>query len=188
PAARGASMQGLAMMGRQWILAVLVAVTLLSGSRIVGQSYQGGWSDTFDHATTAPQATDYTAPFPGPGYMPPPPPGPYSWGYSASGGGRFQPVHMALIPKGPHQGKVVVWDEWPVVLRANTALDSANRCWSCQSWAIIDPEPVLPRFRNFLLPSVGFLPSTGTDVSAVPLGSIVCAGHAWSQEGDLVVA
>jgi len=178
------------MIGHRCCLAPLLLVALLSSGRARGQSLQGSWSDTFDHSTAAPLATDFTSPFHGAGYEPPPTSGVFSWGFYTSGGGTFQPVHMALIPKGPHQGRVLVWDEWPVVLRASSALDSANRFWTCQSWAILDPLPVLPRFRNFLLPFKGFVPPNKSDVDVinVPFGSIVCSGHAWSQEGDLVVA
>ncbi len=175
--------------------AVLLSAAFLSAAMFVGgraaaQSLQGSWSDTFHHSTVAPAGTDFAAPFRGPGFVPPPASGVFSWGFYTSGGGAFQPVHMALIPKGPHQGKLLVWDEWPVVLRASSALDPTNRFWSCQAWAIVDPEPRLPRFRNFLLPSVPFGPKDGSSytVSGAPFDSIVCAGHAWSQEGDLIVA
>lgn len=171
-------------------LGAALVIVLLASWEARAQGLQGSWTATFDHSTTAPMATDFTAPFRGPGYEPPATSGVFSWGYYTSGGGNYQPVHMALIPKGPHQGRVLVWDEWPVVLRASSALDSANRYWSCQSWSIVDPTVVQARFRNFLLPFVGFVPPRNVDATDlnVPFGSVVCSGHAWSQEGDLVVA
>lgn len=170
--------------------AALLSASLTCGWRVCAQGLQGSWSDTFDHSTVAPTGTDFAAPFRGPGFVPPPASGLFSWGFYSSGGGAFQPVHMALIPKGPHQGKLLVWDEWPVVVRASSALEPTNRHWSCQAWAIVDPAPVSPRFRNFLLPTVAFGPKDGSPhvLAGAPFDSIVCAGHAWSQEGDLIVA
>ncbi len=79
---------------------------------------------------------------------------------------RFNAAHMALIPKGPHRGKVMAWD-----IRA----DSTNPSW-LQRWSIIDPAaPGGPAFLNYLL--------------AMPEGEgdLFCAGLAWTSAGDLLV-
>jgi len=148
----------------------------------------GNWGVGFNH-TTNPSlgGTDPLVPFAGgagSGYIPPGTIGVGSWGFYDAGGGVFQPIHMALIPKGPDRGKILVWDEYPVVLHPRASLD--NQWWVCQSWSIVDPDSsAVPRFRNFLLP----LQTPGPILpTPAPVASIVCSGHAWSQNGDLVVA
>lgn len=79
---------------------------------------------------------------------------------------RFNATHVAVIPKGPHRGKVIAWD-----IRA----DDTNSSW-LQRWSIIDPAaPGGPVFLNYLL--------------AMPAdeGDLFCAGLAWTAEGDLLV-
>jgi hypothetical protein len=91
---------------------------------------QGSWSSPFNHETIAsgptvpnPNATDHLIPFGGytnpnisyythaPGLV-------FDWMQ------RLNAVHMCLIPKGPHRGKVVVWgtamplNGAPVLLKA----------------------------------------------------------------------
>src|SRR5262245_8446051 len=56
---------------------------------------------------------------------------------------RLNFVHMALIPKGPHQGHVLVWD-----LRG----PQGPGPWE-QRWAIVDvADPLAPVFWNDELP------------------------------------
>ncbi len=74
---------------------------------------------------------------------------------------RFMAGHMSLIPKGPHRGKVVVWNFMRVLI--------IN-----QYWSIVDP--VAQTYENFELP---------IDNS---VGDLFCSGHAWTKDGDLLVA
>lgn len=103
-----------------------------------------------------------------------------TWGFPSS----FNSAHMALIPRGPHRGCVIVWNTVPVIALA-TSIDP-NVVWSFQAWSIVDPSPnpAGPRCRNFLLPMEPVIMTpTGPLVS-----DIFCAGHTWSPNGDLVVA
>ena len=111
--------------------------------------------------------------------------------------GRFNAIHMCLIPKGPHRGKVVVWNRYPVLLRPGTQHDALNRVWVMQAWSIVDPTalPGQVRFRNFLLPLQPLTPQPsappGTDVDAGTdqlVSDLFCTGQAWDAEGNLVVA
>lgn len=83
---------------------------------------------------------------------------------------RFNAIHMALVPAGPHRGKVLVWD------KADVALNPYQR------WSIIDPLWTAGsgrlRFRNFFLA----MPPTAQT------GDLFCAGHVWMQDGRLFVA
>jgi hypothetical protein len=81
----------------------------------------------------------------------------------------FHPTHAALIPKGPHQGKVLLFDHQLHNMAAPPQM--------YQRWAILDPAPnaAVP-IRNFYLP----MPQNG--------GDLFCAGHAWTPNGDLLVA
>jgi len=171
----------------------------------------------FNHEHTGPNATDFMAAFPGgsmvtvqglgnPGSLL----GWGDWSWFASGvPGAFNAVHMALIPKGPHRGKVIVWNTYPVVIQPGPSF-SSTAWWYCQGWSIVDPRPnaPAPRFRNFLLPIGQWFGSrTSGHHLAVPLDTdpnvtlaptvttfyyevsgIFCSGHAWTHEGDLVVA
>jgi hypothetical protein len=162
------------------------------------------WSVPFDHETIHrgpvvpnPNATDHLVPFggwrnPHIEYYEFPLGNPFDWR------DRFNAVHMALIAKGPHRGKVLVWGASnplvgsPVLVRAPGAGGphlSANEFHSCAPWSIVDPSPspAGPRFRNFLLPidrwqapAFGKLPARAT--------SLFCSGQAWSPHGDLIVA
>lgn len=163
-----------------------------------GQSVPGSWESGFDHGLDSATGAlnDYLQPFSGPGFEPPPVPPkigenasqPYYWGQGLTVEqlSVFNAIHMALIPKGPHQGKVLVWGGWhPVLLRASTSVDPLNRQWWCQAWSIIDPDT--QSFLNFLLPLMPreILPPTAT---VETVATLFCSGHAWTQEGDLVVA
>jgi hypothetical protein len=167
---------------------------------------QGSWGVPFNHETingplgTAnpnPNATDHLIPFGG--HQNPN----INYYYHAPTGvtfdwlQRLNAVHMCLIPKGPHRGKVVVWgaaiglNGAPVLARApgfGPAI-GANDYWACSAWSIVDPSPApgSPRFRNFLLPIETFTAPSVTTTS-FHAASLFCAGHAWSPHGDLVVA
>ena len=109
----------------------------------------------------------------------------------------FNAVHMALIPKGPYRGMVLVWDKWPVLARDPTYAPAhpPNTWRSFQPYSIIDPidfpvasggvgDPPV-RYRNRLLP-IG--PTIGVSPSGIirPF-DLFCSGHTWSNFGDLIV-
>jgi hypothetical protein len=158
---------------------------------------QGSWANGFNHEKVpSPNATDHLIPWGGytnPGiqyfsYLG----ATYSWPNAmAPNNIMFKAVHMALIPKGPYQGMVLVWNDTPVLIRAPGYGPTipANHYWSCQAYSIIDPaeQPVGPRFRNFLLPIAHLLPVNPTSPNDEP-ADLFCAGHTWSRDGDLIVA
>ncbi len=74
---------------------------------------------------------------------------------------RFMAAHMSLIPRGPFQGQILTWT------RVRTML-------GLQYWAIIDP--VSKSFQNFAIPT-----ADGEE-------NFFCSGHAWTKDGDLLVA
>jgi hypothetical protein len=107
---------------------------------------------------------------------------------------KFNAVHMSLIPKGPYQGMVLVWNAFPVLANPptnppyNVPALPPGQFWPYQAYAIVDPSsnPAGPRFRNFLLPfGSPVTPSTPT----VPPHTfdLFCSGHTWSPFGDLIV-
>ena len=105
--------------------------------------------------------------------------------------GRFNAIHMALIPKGPHRGKILVWNRYPVIVRPGATLDPSGKFWSCQGWSIVDPSPLPgePRFRNFLLPLDEFRPNpTQPPGASGDVADLFCSGHAWDANGNLIVA
>lgn len=106
--------------------------------------------------------------------------------------GSFEAVHLSLIPKGPYQGMVLVWDIIPVVAKDPPGMPALgpNQWRSFQAYAIIDladtpliatPNDPAVRYRNFLLPMDPpvILPGSTTD--------LFCSGHTWSPFGDLIV-
>lgn len=182
--------------------ALTVAAGVMMGSALVARAAaQGRWGIPFDHETIGggptepnPNATDHLLPFGG--YDNPEVDYFNFLGTDFDWRQRFNAVHMALIPKGPHQGKVVVWGATvdsligaPVLLRApgHGPPLQPDQYWACAAWSIVDPavEPAGPRFRNFLLPIDVFTPPSRPPVRA---SSLFCAGQAWSPHGDLVVA
>ncbi len=139
---------------------------------------QGAWTQAFNHEHATANGTDARTPF---ATSPVPPQWPLLANTTTP---TFNAVHMSLIPKGPHRGKVVVWDITPAVGRADPF---HQNYWSFQSWSIVDPAvaPTGPRFRNFFLPINSLGPTVPPSVFG---GDLFCSGHAWSQEGDLIVA
>ena len=135
----------------------------------------GAWTSAWIHD---PLETDPAAAFAGITYL-----FEYKWPE------RFNAIHMSLIPKGPNRGKVVVWDNAPVIATlANDPLVAANTLWSLQAWAIVDPadEPAGARFQNFFFP-VGPIEGDFGTPSTVRIPNLFCAGHTWTQNGDLAV-
>lgn len=108
----------------------------------------------------------------------------------------FNAVHMALIPKGPYRGHVLVWNNLEVVGVVNPPTvpalappppGQALRTQSYQAYAIIDPADAPQRdirFRNFLVPTGDelVLPQQTTIAN-----NMFCTGHVWSPYGDLIV-
>ncbi len=131
-------------------VAACAAVAALSG-RGSAQN-QGAWAPAFDHEVNTANTNHLTIPIT---YLWPP---------------KFNAIHMALIPVGPHRGKVLVWDKAEVALRPY------------QRWSIIDPTWSLGsgqwHFRNFFLQ----MPA------AAQSGDLFCAGHVWLRDGRLFVA
>jgi hypothetical protein len=196
---------------RQPAAARAVGASLLMLLAAESAAQGGTWGTPFNHETITtgpvvpnPNATDHLIPFGGH----------QSTGisyYSALVGGipvvadwsAFNAVHMSLVPKGPHRGKVLVWGStvtWPggplngaPILVRNPALTgpgatASGEYWSCTAWSYVDPSPspAGPRFSNFLLPIEKISPPPGS--TAPGGGSLFCAGHAWSPFGDLIVA
>jgi len=107
--------------------------------------------------------------------------------------GKFNAIHMSLIPKGPCRGHVLVWNRYPVYVDVGSTYSSGtggSRYWACQAWSIVNPDDnaPAPRFRNFLLPLTptgGVAPTLGMTLQA---GALFCSGHAWTPAGELFVA
>ncbi|TAH34336.1 MAG: DUF1929 domain-containing protein [Planctomycetota bacterium] len=112
---------------------------LLCAGLASAQTYQGYWEPPFDHDLA--------------GFTIPPP------------GDEFVSVHMALIPKGPNRGKVLVWDRH----------DNQPKGSWIQRWSVADVAVTPPVFQNGNLT----LPSAK--------GDLFCAGHTWTCDGDLFV-
>lgn len=181
--------------GAASIAAVLFSSLLLSSqlalSRSAGaQAPEGYWADAFDHEHTGANATPYV--FPGasqPAVVDFQPGGVFGWG--DWGNGKFNAIHMALIPKGPYRGHVLVWNWYPVYVDVGPTYSvGTDRYWACQAWSIVNPAfgAPAPRFRNFLLPMTPAGNSPPSIFTTVTGAGLFCAGHAWSPFGDLVVA
>lgn len=163
---------------------------------------QGSWGTPFNHETVHtgtvipnPNATDHLIPFGG--FQNP------NISYYTQYGAifdwlqRLNAVHMCLIPKGPHRGKVIVWGATTglvgsaVLVRAPGFGPSLqpDQYWACTAWSIVDPaaQPVGPRFRNFLLP-IEIFTAPPVHATTYHTASLFCAGQAWSPFGDLVLA
>ena len=96
---------------------------------------------------------------------------------------RFQATHCSLIPKGRHQGRLLLWNTLPVIARCPSV--DGKAWWSWQAWVILDTDPnAAIRSRNYLLP-VGPVRVDGA-VEWYP--SLFCAGQCWTDNGDLLVA
>ncbi len=78
---------------------------------------------------------------------------------------RFMAGHIALIGRGRHRGKLLVFN-WM----------RKDYTHGVQHWALVDLSTSPPTFENFSLP----MPDGVTE--------LFCAGHAWTQAGDLLIA
>jgi len=102
---------------------------------------------------------------------------------------RFYPIHASMIPTGPFQGCVLVWDKsvqdacrpgWP-----GAASDGEQR------WAIFDPRTSPPTILKFCWRiNVADSPAPPCTPPAAPLGylGLFCAAHCWLPDGRLLVA
>ena len=117
---------------------------MVASSVAAQASVKGVWLSPFDHSGTAKTCNQQTWPT-----------------------GNVWALHMSLIPKGPKQGWVIVWDNaFPV--GAPTGVVSVHR------WALVNP--VTKVCENYCLP----LP--------IGVGDLFCAGHSWTAKGNLLVA
>ena len=132
----------------------------------MAQGTQGQWLSSFNHQhNVANVATNALAPF--------------SAGSAAPWPSTFNAIHMAVIPVGPHRGRVLCWDLSNVFFAANPF---QNALWNFQRYAIVDARATSGvRFFNHYLPIAPTLTAPGPQ-------DLFCAGHAWSPFGYLVVS
>jgi hypothetical protein len=105
----------------------------------------------------------------------------------------FNALHVSVIPKGPHRGKLLLMDNG-VVLASGSEYLGTNTVMSFQPVSIADFSknlaPGNPRFLNFLIPIEKASPyydiSYQRTDTAYP--NMFCAGHAWTPSGDLIIA
>jgi hypothetical protein len=99
---------------------------------------------------------------------------------------RFKAIHCSLIPKGPHRGRLLLWDGSIVVASCN-ATNQELFSWQCLVILDLDPDAEI-RCRNYLIPinPVDINPSPTATLNYYL--SLFCSGHAWTEFGDLVVA
>src|SRR5688572_2166404 len=107
---------------RSVVVGGLAAIVTIAAVRA-----QGSWSDPFNHlAVPNASATDHLIPFGGylnaniSYYTWPLNGKTYRWPAAepSANNRMFNAVHMALIPKGPYQGMVLVWNTDPVLIKA----------------------------------------------------------------------
>lgn len=134
---------------RTWFLLIVLMSPLAAESQ--------SWNPPFDHQ----DPFNVWASFP-------PPPGNPMYNNNAF----FNAVHLAVIPKGPNQGKVLVWD-WENYSQTPAVYQQR---WSIVDWRLANNNPA--KYQNFIL-----------NISALGgLGDPMCSGHAWTDAGDLFVA
>ncbi len=101
------------------------------------------------------------------------------WGFPT----RFKATHTSLIPKGRHQGRLLLWNTLPVIARC--PIVDGKAWWSWQALVILDTDPnAAIRCRNYLLP----IGPVRIDGATEWYPSLFCAGHCWSDNGDLIIA
>jgi hypothetical protein len=174
-----------------------------NGGQVIPGVSNGNWTDPYSPWTILPASTAYT-------FFSPPAsvaanatisgvnvfyhnaaitPADMAWPQPGQNGRSFNAVHMAVIPKGPYRGMVVVFNLEPVLAKlspyAVPAL-TATEYQPYQAYAVVDPadSPLGGvRYRNFLVP-IGdpLIPQNPLVISR----HIFCGGHAWSPYGDLI--
>jgi len=104
-------------------------------------------------------------------------------------------LHLALIPKGPHRGKVLAMNG-NVVLASSVSYFGSSDVWSFQCASILDfsedaGTPEKPRFLNFIIPigtsSIVFNESTTPAFEDQAYPNFFCVGQAWTPSGDLTL-
>lgn len=96
---------------------------------------------------------------------------------------RFQATHCSLIPKGRHQGRLLLWNTLPVIARC--PIVDGKAWWSWQAAVILDTDPnAAIRSRNYLFP----IGPVRTDDGLDWYPSLFCAGQCWTNKGDLLIA
>lgn len=104
---------------------------------------------------------------------------------------RFYPIHAALIPKGPFQGCVLVWEKGDQGLcRTYVNFPTSYDAHADQRWAIFDPRTSPPTIHKFAwrirVSDAAQPPCQSTN----PQGhqALFCSGHCWLPDGQLLVA
>jgi hypothetical protein len=100
-------------------------------------------------------------------------------------------LHLAVIPKGPHRGKVLGMSADVILTRGSPYLQ--GNPYSLQTATIIDFDktagtPEKPRFLTFQIPIEKPTITTQGAKTLSSFPNLFCAGHAWSPSGDLVIA
>jgi hypothetical protein len=98
---------------------------------------------------------------------------------------RFKAIHCSLIPKGPHRGRLLLWDASPVIAKC-TATGSSWWSWQCFVILDLDPDAEI-RCRNYMIPINPVVANPAPPFGSYYL-SLFCSGHAWTENGDLVIA
>jgi hypothetical protein len=99
---------------------------------------------------------------------------------------RFKAIHCSLIPKGPHRGRLLLWDGSIVVASCN-ATDQELFSWQCFVILDLDPDAEI-RCRNYMIPINPVTFNVNPTTVVTYYLSLFCAGHAWTEFGDLVIA
>jgi len=103
---------------------------------------------------------------------------------------RFYPIHAHLIPKGPYQGCVLVWESGAQLACRPFPLVPPYAAATDIRWAIFDPRTSPPTIHKFAwtvqLVDAPVPPCDPTN----PPGhqGIFCSGHCWLPDGRLIVA
>ena len=156
------------MQGRKKKVSCLLLATFIAAP--CAAQYAGSWESPFNHQVSTTIATDPGAPFGGLSGMTFYVFGGVTLGWPAPGGPMFNAVHMCLIPKGPHRGKVLVWDRRLILAKTpGFVTQGPDDYYSLQPWAIVDPDPQpgAMQFESFLLPIepatvMGGMPARGS--------------------------
>ncbi len=157
-------------------LSLSLCATELRAQIVDPPSTVGQWLAPFDHAA-GPQ--DHPTKPPSQTFVPDVNPADMfeMWG-NPTYVGRFNAIHMSLIPRGLDQGKVLIWghqNPWRQNAQNGIYFVPAANQARVIFWSILDQVPTPKSFLNFM--------------SVLPLhkGDLFCAGHAWSDDGNLIV-
>jgi hypothetical protein len=100
-------------------------------------------------------------------------------------------LHLGVIPKGPHRGKLIAMNADVIIASGSPYLN--NQQYSFQTAAIVDFDktagtPQKPRFLNFQIPTEKPYVYTEGAFTFSSYPNLFCCGHAWSPSGDFVMA